>query len=150
MGHTFSNLLVHMIFSTRGRLPLIRDDIRPRLYEYLSGLARGEFGSAPSIGGTANHIHGLLVLKTDVSVAEAARKWKGLSSKWVHETFPGAKDFAWQAGYGVFSVSRSNAPKVVAYIEGQAEHHRKVTFEEEFIEFLERHQVPYDPRYVWD
>jgi putative transposase len=150
MGHTFSNLLVHMIFSTRERLPTITGEIRPRLVEYLSGIARHEFGQALCIGGTENHVHGLLVLRTDVAVAEAARKWKSLSSKWVHETFPTAADFGWQAGYGVFSVSRSNVPKVTVYIEGQIEHHRRVTFEEEFIGFLDRHGIAYDPRHVWD
>jgi putative transposase len=150
MGHTFSNLLVHVIFGTKERLPTIREPLRPRLYEYMSGIARAEFGRALCIGGTANHVHGLIVLTTDVSVAEAVRKWKSLSSKWAHETFPDSQDFAWQSGYGAFSVSRSNVPKVAGYIERQAEHHRKVTFEEEFVAFLERHGIEYDPRYVWD
>jgi len=150
MGHTFSNLLVHTIFSTKDRLPTIRESFRQRLYEYMSGIARTEFGRALCIGGTPNHVHGLIVLATDVSVAEAVRKWKSLSSKWVHETFPGTRDFAWQSGYGAFSVSRSNVPKVAGYIERQAEHHTKVTFEEEFVAFLKRHGIEHDPRHVWD
>jgi REP element-mobilizing transposase RayT len=150
VGHTFSNLLVHVIFSTKDRLPTIRESFQPRLYEYMSGIARTEFGRALCIGGTPNHAHGLLVLKTDVSVAEAVRKWKSISSKWAHETFPYLRDFAWQSGYGAFSVSRSNVPKVAGYIERQAAHHRTVTFEEEFLAFLKRHGIEYDPRYVWD
>ena len=150
MGHTFSNLLVHVIFGTKGRLPTIRESFRLRLYEYMSGIARTEFGRALCIGGTPNHAHGLIVLTTDVSVAEAVRKWKSISSKWVHETFPEDQDFAWQSGYGAFSVSRSNVHEVAGYIERQVEHHRKVTFEEEFVAFLNRHGIEYDPRYVWD
>jgi putative transposase len=150
VGHTFSNLLVHVIFGTKDCLPTIRESFRPRLYEYMSGIARTEFGRALCIGGTLDHVHGLIVLTTDVSVAEAVRKWKSLSSKWAHETFPDAQDFAWQSGYGAFSVSRSNVPKVAGYIERQAEHHKKVTFEEEFVAFLKSHGIEYDPRYVWD
>lgn len=150
MGHTYSSLLVHLIFSTKERLPTIRESFRPRLYEYMSGIARSEWGRALSIGGTPNHIHGPIVLATDVSVAEAVRKWKSISSEWLHETFPDERAFAWQSGYGAFSVSRSNVPKVAGYIERQAQHHKKVTFEEEFLAFLKRHGIQYDPRYIWD
>jgi putative transposase len=149
MGHSYTNLLFHVIFSTKERRPLIHDTFRDRLHQYMSGIARQEFGGALSLGGTDNHLHGLIVLPATVAIAEAVRKWKTLSSKWVHETFVTEADFAWQEGYGAFSVSRSNVPKVAAYIEGQAEHHKKMTFEEEFIQLLERHGIEYDPRYVW-
>ena len=102
----------------------------------MSGVARNEFGRALRIGGTENHLHGLLSLSTAVSAAEAMRKWKSLSSGWVHKTFPSASDFGWQAGYGVFSVSQSNAAAVIEYIENQREHHRTRTFEEEFVALL--------------
>ena len=150
MGHTYANLLVHVIFSTKDRLPLIRDEFRQRLHEYLSGIAREEFGHAIRVGTTVDHLHALLVLRSDISVAEAMRQWKSLSSGWVHQTFPGNDAFSWQAGYGAFSVSQSNVDDVVAYIERQAEHHRKVTFQEEFIAFLKRHNVPYDPAHIWE
>jgi REP element-mobilizing transposase RayT len=150
MGHTYSNLLVPVIFSTKDRAPIIRDEFRERMHEYLAGVAREEFGRALNIGGTPDHLHALLSLKTDVAVAEAMRKWKSLSSGWIHETFPGNDVFAWQAGYGAFSVSQSNVPEVAAYIERQGEHHRKMTFQEEFVAFLKRHQVEYDPAHVWD
>ncbi len=150
MGHTYAHLLVHVIFSTKDREPLIRDDWRQRLHEYLSGVARDEFGRAIRIGTTADHLHALVLLKSDVSAAEAMRKWKSLSSGWIHETFPGNDAFAWQAGYGAFSVSQSSAEEVIAYIERQAEHHRKVTFHEEFIAFLKRHSIPYDPAHIWE
>jgi len=149
MGHTFTNLLFHVVFSTKERRPLIDDSFRDRLHQYMSGIARSEFGGALSIGGTDNHVHSLIVLPADVAAAEAMRKWKSLSSKWVHETLPAEADFGWQEGYSAFTVSRSNVSKVAAYIENQAEHHMKMTFEEEFIALLDRHGIKYDPRYVW-
>ena len=150
MGHTYANLLAHVVFSTKDRLPLIREEFRGRLHEYLSGIAREEFGRALKIGGMPDHLHALISLKSDVSMAEGMRKWKSLSSGWIHETFPGNDVFAWQAGYGAFSVSQSNAPEVIAYIERQAEHHRTMTFQEECMAFLKRHNIPYDPAHIWD
>jgi REP element-mobilizing transposase RayT len=150
MGHTYANLIFHVVFSTKERRPLIHDTFRTRLHEYLGGLARAEFRGTLSIGGTDNHVHGLIVLPADLALADAMRKWKSLSSKWVHETFPTEADFAWQEGYGAFSVSRSNVTKVAAYIEQQEKHHRRMTFEEEFVTLLKRHGIEYDPKYVWD
>ncbi|MBU0638517.1 MAG: IS200/IS605 family transposase [Planctomycetes bacterium] len=148
MGHTYSNLLVHVIFSTKNRTPSITPPIRTRLYEYLGGVARKEFGRALTIGGTPDHLHALVSLNADVSIAEALRKWKSLSSGWVHKSFSDAQAFAWQAGYGAFSVSQSNVAAVRAYIARQEEHHRRVTFDEELRTFLERHGVPYDPDHL--
>jgi len=149
MGHTYANLLVHVVFSTLERRPLIHDSFRARLHEYMGGVARHEFRQSLGVGGTDNHIHGLLVLPPDVPVSDAMRKWKTLSSKWVHDTFPPERDFAWQEGYGAFTVSQSSVPQVAEYIEGQEEHHKKMTFEEEFLGLLKRHGIEYDPRYVW-
>jgi REP-associated tyrosine transposase len=150
MGHTFSNLLVHVVFSTKSRSPMLRDNLRPRLYEYMVGVARGEFGSAVRIGGTADHIHALLAIGPDVSVSDAMWKWKSLSSRWVHTTFPDSAAFAWQTGYAAFSVSPSNKGKVTEYIDTQAAHHRGKTFEEEFVALLERHGIAHDLKYVFD
>ena len=150
MGHTYSNLLSHVIFGTKDRRPFIHESLRQRLYEYLAGVARHEFGRALAIGGTENHVHGLLSLRTDVSPAEVVRKWKSLSSGWVHKTFPSDQAFRWQSGYGAFSVSESMSRRVARYIDGQQEHHRQQTFEEEFVELLKRHRVQYDPERVWD
>ena len=150
MGHTYSNLLIHVIFSTKDRRPMIKADFARRLHEYLCGLARDEFGTAIKVGGTEDHIHGLISLRTDVALARAMSRWKSLSTGWIHKTFRDMGDFAWQAGYGAFSVSQSIAAAVIAYIEGQASHHRRKTFEEEFIEFLERHQLQFDPAHIWD
>jgi REP element-mobilizing transposase RayT len=150
MGHTYSNLLIHVIFSTKDRRPIIRADFSQRLHKYLGGLARQEFGKAIKVGGTEDHIHGLISTRTDVALAQAMSRWKSLSTGWIHKTIAGAADFAWQGGYGAFSVSQSNAVAVIAYIEKQAEHHARQTFAEEFIELLQRHQVEFDPNHVWD
>ena len=144
MGHTYTSLLIHAVFGTKDRRPAVHESFRPRLYEYLSGVARHEFGQALAIGGTADHLHGLLVLKTDVSLADAMKKWKSLSSGWVHKTFPDERDFGWQEGYGAFSVSQSLVPKLATYIREQEQHHKKMTFEEEFRRLLVRHGIEVD------
>lgn len=150
MGHTYTNILVHVIFSTKDRAQSLVDDLRPRLYEYMAGIARHEFGRALDIGGTADHVHAVLSLRSDVPVAEAMRKWKSLSSGWIHQTFPQYAMFAWQPGYGAFSVSQSALLNVRAYIARQAEHHRRASFEEELRAFLDRNGIPYDPAHMVD
>ena len=122
MGHTYAKILVHVIFSTKGRRRTIDEDIRQRLHEYLGGIARKEFGKAMQVGGTDDHLHALLSLRTDVAVADAMRMFKGLSSAWVHNNFPESSDFAWQEGYAAFTVSQSVAGDVIEYIVNQAEH----------------------------
>ncbi len=150
MGHTFSNLLIHVVFGTKDRRPLLVAPFRERLFAYLGGIAREEFGQAIQAGGTENHAHVLIRIGTDVSVAQAVNRMKSLSSGWAHRTIPELRDFAWQAGYGAFSVSRSNVGRVAAYIRNQEAHHRTRTFEEEFVAFLRRHDVAYDGSHVWD
>jgi len=150
MGHTYSNITFHVIFSTKGRRPIIDLSFRQSLYDYLAGIARKEFGSALAVGGTGDHVHGLISLATNISIAQAMSKWKSLSSGWLHREFRNARDFAWQNGYGVFSVSRSKVQAVAQYISDQENHHLKISFEEEFLEFLKRHQIEYDPIRIWD
>jgi len=150
MGHTYANVLLHVVFSTKDRVPAIHDAFRVRLYEYMAGVARNEFGRALSIGGTADHVHGLLSVGTDMAIGDIMSKWKSLSSGWLHKTIPEARDFAWQTGYGAFSVSQSNAGAVSQYIEEQAEHHKKRTFEEEFAALLKRHGIDYDAAHMWN
>lgn len=150
MGHTYTNLLVHVVFSTKARARLIDAGLRPRLYEYMAGVAKHEFGHALEIGGTEDHLHGLLSLRADVAPADALRKWKSLSSGWVHQTFAEQRAFAWQSGYAAFSVSQSAVNAVREYIAVQAEHHRRVSFDEELRAFLDRNGVPYDPAHLVD
>jgi REP element-mobilizing transposase RayT len=104
---------------------------------------------ALSIGGTTDHVHVLLSLPTTSTVAKAVQLIKGGSSKWVHDTFEGLREFAWQEGYGAFSVSASLLEETIRYIENQSGHHRRKTFQEEYVEFLRRYGIDYDERYVW-
>jgi REP element-mobilizing transposase RayT len=150
MGSTLTNFLNHVVFSTKRRSRLITSEIKDHLYPYLGGIIKGEGGIPMSIGGTADHVHILLKSTPTLSFSNLMQKVKGNSSKWLGEQawYQGA--FSWQRGYAAFSVSQSMAEKVDAYIRRQEEHHRKVTFEEELIEILEKHGVQYDKRYLFD
>jgi REP element-mobilizing transposase RayT len=150
MSHTFTSLFTHVVFSTKDRRPLIAEECRPRLYAYLGGIARNHKARALTIGGTADHVHLLLSFPPTLCVADAVRTLKSNASGWVHDTWPSRREFAWQTGYGAFNVSESNREAVVRYIEGQERHHHRLTFKEEFIALLERHNIPYDERYIWD
>ena len=148
MSHTYSNLLSHVVFSTKDRQPLIDPELKPRLLGYLTGIGRENGSKIVSMNAMADHLHLLWELPPTLSLSDATRVLKTNSSRWVHETWKSRQSFAWQTGYGAFSVSRSNVSAVANYIETQDEHHRKQTFEEEFIELLVRHGIDYDPRYV--
>jgi len=150
MGHTYTSLRVHVVFSTKGRLPTIREPYRERLRQYLTGIVRRDIGQVARIGGTENHIHVLLLLRPDLSLSDAMRKLKSVSSGWVHDTFPGSRDFGWQKVYSAFAVSPSDTLSVERYIDSQEEHHRRVTFEEELVALLKENGIEYDPRYLWD
>ena len=150
MAHTFTNLLYHIIFSTKDRRPQITPELMPDLQAYLGGIVRQLGGVAIEIGGVEDHVHILAKLKPTVTISESLNKIKSNSSGWVHETKPASSGFAWQEGYGAFTVSESQVDLVRQYIRNQEEHHRKQSFHEEYIEFLKRHEVEYDPRYVWE
>ena len=140
----------HCVFSTKERQPMITPQLSVRLWPFLGGIARQNGITAVEIGGAEDHVHILLSLPSTVSIAKAVQLIKGGSSKWVHETFPDQRLFAWQAKYGSFSASVSQLDKIVGYIKGQVEHHRKMTFKEEFVALLKKHRVQYDERYLWD
>jgi putative transposase len=148
MSHTSGNVLLHMIFSTQGRHPLIKADFRADLFAYLGGIVREMDGTALIINGTADHVHMLIRIRPAHSPAEIARVAKTNSSRWVHEQWDAR--FAWQTGYGVFSVSESHVGAVTKYIAEQEEHHRKLSFQEEYVAFLKKNKVAYDERYIWD
>jgi putative transposase len=149
MPQSLADVIVHLIFSTKDRTPSIDAEMQPRLYEYLGGLLRSEKCSLLGAGGMPDHVHLLVSLGRESSLSELLRVLKANSSRWIHETFPTLNSFAWQAGYAAFSVSHSNLPQVLHYINSQAEHHRTRSFQEELIAFLKRHEVPYDERYIW-
>ena len=148
MPQSFACVHVHIVFSTKGRLPTIGVEIRERLYAYIGGIIRNQNGALLAAGGTADHIHLLVQLGKQVSIADMIRDIKANSSRWVHEEF--SSDFAWQTGYGAFAVSFSNIEAVKKYIDHQEEHHRKRTYQEEFLELLKRHHIEFDERYLWD
>lgn len=150
MAHTFSSLLVHVVFSTQDRQPLIDAELRPRLFAYMGGIVR-ELGAVPmAINGMDDHVHALVTVPATRAMADLMRVLKTNSSRWVHEQWPQRRSFAWQTGYGAFSVSKSNVPEVERYIASQEEHHRHVSFQEEFLAFLRRHGIPFEERYVWE
>ena len=150
MPQSLASLNFHFVFSTKNRQPLIDTEIQARLYEYIGGILRAEKSVLLAAGGMPDHVHLLVSLSRELSIADTLRVVKANCSKWIHETFPDRQNFGWQAGYGAFSVSFSNLPEVKKYIAGQAEHHRIRTFQEEFREFLRRHEIDWDERYVWD
>jgi REP element-mobilizing transposase RayT len=150
MANTYSNLFYHLVFSTKGRHNLIGEDIQDRLWAYMGGIARNYGMTAIQIGGIANHAHALIMAKPTVLPSHIAKFIKTDSSKWIHEQFPELRSFAWQDGYGIFSVSKSVVPDVVRYIQNQRQHHAKHTFEEEYRSILNLNGVAYDERYLFD
>jgi len=150
MPQSFACLHHHLIFATKNRAPLITEGIQPRLFDYIGGILRAQGCALGAAGGMPDHVHLLVSLDKQVLIAQTLRIVKANSSRWVHETFPGLSGFAWQVGYGAFAVSYSHLGRVKAYLSRQAEHHRRVTFQEEFIAFLQRHEIEYDERYLWD
>ncbi len=148
MGHTYTALHYHIVFSTKNRVPHITPEIQTRLYEYIGGIVRGEDAMLIAIGGMPDHIHLLATFHPTSCVADILRRIKTNSSKWVHESFRGMRDFAWQSGYAAFTVNQSIVGDVEAYVLNQEAHHAKLSFEEEFLAFLQRHGIRYDERYV--
>jgi REP element-mobilizing transposase RayT len=149
MANTYTSLFLHLVFSTKSRTEFISPDIEERVWRYLGGIARNHRATAIQIGGMKDHVHVLVMTPPTVAPFEIARYLKGDSSKWIHEEFRDLQDFAWQDGYGAFTVSKSNVRGVVSYIQNQRAHHQTRTFQEEYLEFLTRHGVAYDERYLW-
>jgi putative transposase len=150
MAGTYTNLLYHVVFSTKGRFPLVTCELQPELYAYVGGIVRGEGGVLIEIGGMADHVHLLAKFKPTGAVAEMLRLVKGNSSKWVNEEKFKARKFGWQDGYGAFSVSESQVDAVREYIRTQEAHHRGLSFQDEFRALLDRHGIECDERYLWD
>ena len=150
MPGPYSQLLLHIIFSTKGRTPWITSDIAERLYPYIGGIIRAEKGELYDIGGVEDHVHMVLRWRPDGSVSDLMHTVNARSSKWVHDTFPALREFAWQEGYSVFSVSKSQEEVVKKYITRQAEHHKKEDFKSELLRILRAHGVEFDEKYVFD
>jgi REP element-mobilizing transposase RayT len=148
VAQTLGNVVIHLVFSTKERKPLIAPDIRSSLFAYLGGIIRELRGTALIVNGTSDHVHMLIRIRPAHSIAEVARIVKANSSGWMRKG--GHTEFAWQSGYGVFSVSESSIPAATKYIAHQEEHHKKYSFQEEFVAFLKKNNVAYDERYIWD
>ncbi len=148
MPSTHLSLNYHFVFATKDHNPVIAPEWRPRLHAFLGGCARTAEATALAVGGVADHVHLLIALRATHRVSDFMREIKTASSQWVHETI-GLHSFAWQEGYGGFTVSTSQLEAVRRYIERQEIHHKKRTFREEYVEFLQRHAVEFDPQFVF-
>ena len=150
MPQSLSLVLLHVIFSTKDRAPFLVADIRPKLHAYLATVARNAGCEASRVGGIADHVHLALRLSRTLSIADLIETLKTTSSKWLKTQSPGLAAFAWQRGYGCFSVGPSDLESLCEYIDRQEEHHKRRTFQEEFRMFLEKYHVEYNEAYVWD
>ncbi|MGD1022751.1 MAG: IS200/IS605 family transposase [Candidatus Sulfotelmatobacter sp.] len=142
MAHRYPNILIHCVFSTKERQDLIPQELLPRLWKYFAGIGRNHGIPVLAAGGISNHSHLLIALPPDVPVSKAIQVLKANSSRWLHEH---GLDFAWQEGYGAFSVSSSNRSVVKDYIEHQPEHHQQRSYENEFEAMLRKSGMPFDP-----
>ena len=149
MPQSLSLIYVHLVFSTKGRARIIPAGLQPRLHAYLAGAMNDIGCPAVNIGGMPDHVHLLFRLARTISLSDAVKTAKVESSKWKKDE-GAVHDFAWQAGYGAFSVSASDVDDVTAYIANQEHHHRVRTFQDEFRRLLERYHVEYNEAYVWD
>jgi REP element-mobilizing transposase RayT len=149
MPHTYSNLLTHVTLSTRDREPWLVDAIRDQVHAYLGGIVTEMRGATLMVGGTTDHVHSLLRLNCNLCIADCVRVLKTNSSRWIHEKRPQLAKFAWQIGYGAFSVSESSRGEVARYIQNQQQRHGKMSFQEEFLMLLRKHGIEFDERYLW-
>jgi putative transposase len=144
--HSFNSCLIHCVWSTKNRASFLDSELREHLWPYLGGIARENKMKALAVGGAADHVHILISLPGTLSVAKAIQLLKGNSSKWMHATFPRLAGFAWQDGYGAFSIGVSGIEATAAYIRNQEDHHKKRTFRQEFEAMLHKHRLDYDER----
>ena len=150
MGQSLAKNIVHLVFSTKNRHPWLDPAIRDEVHAYIAGICNELESPCQAIQSVADHAHLLFTLSKNVALAQAVSQIKSGSTKWLRNKPPRFEPFAWQGGYGAFSVSESNVDAVCHYIAGQEEHHRKVSFQDELRAFLERHRVAFDERYIWD
>ena len=148
MAGTFTNLLYHIVFSTKDRRKLISPDLQPELQAYVGGIIRGESGHALAIGGVSDHLHIVAKFAAEHAVSEMLQHIKGNSSRWVHEV-KAVHALSWQEGDAAFTVSESQLKSVIRYVEGQAEHHKKQSFQEELLVLLAKNNIAFDERYIW-
>ncbi|MBK1835475.1 IS200/IS605 family transposase [Roseibacillus ishigakijimensis] len=151
MPQSLSNILVHLIFSTKDRYPWFEaPELRSRAHAYLAGVVRRCDCEAYRVGGVADHVHLAIRLSRTLTIAGLVKNLKTGSNQWLKEHSPAFQQFAWQQGYGAFSIGMSQKEALLRYIDGQEEHHRNLTFQEEYRSFLRKYGVDFDERYLWD
>jgi REP element-mobilizing transposase RayT len=150
MAGTYTNLLYHIVFSTKERIPLISSGFEDDLYDYIGGIIRNEGGVLIQIGGMPDHVHLLTKFKPAISVSEMLKVIKSKSSKWLNDEKMDLRKFGWQDGFAAFSVSESNVPTVRRYIQNQESHHYRQSYQDELRALLKKHGIEYDERYLWD
>ena len=151
MPQSLSNLIVHLVYSTKHRKPFLRDPgLREEMHKQLGGVSKTLECPPILVGGTEDHVHVVARQSRTISLSNWVKELKRTTSLWIKERDPREKAFQWQAGYGAFSVSQSNVEQVVEYVRNQEEHHRRFDFKEEFRRLLQRHGIEFDERYVWD
>lgn len=150
MAHSFISQLMHCVFSTKERRPMITPELQTRLFQYVGGIARENKIKLLAAGGVDDHVHLLISMPSTITISKAMQLIKGGSSKWIHETFPEHRLFEWQEGYGAFSIGVGDIERTVNYINNQAEHHEKMDYKTEFRAFLKKHGIEYDERYIFD
>jgi REP element-mobilizing transposase RayT len=150
MAQSLSSILIHLVFSTKDRQPVITTDIDAKLHAYMAGTFHECKCPSLLVGGTFDHIHALFSLHRTWSTSDVVEEVKKSSSKWIKTQGPQWKYFHWQAGYGAFSIGQSGVEQVKKYIANQKQHHHRVTFQNEFRGLLKKYQMEYDERYVWD
>ena len=150
MSHSFCNLLYHIVFSTKDRQPWLEADMPARLYSYLGGIVREHGGIPIVINGMPDHVHLLVKLGQDEALSYVVRALKSISSRWIREQLPSLASFEWQTGYGAFTVSESQAPRVEQYILNQEQHHRERPFQHEFMALLRANGIRVDESDFWD
>ncbi|MFN0010211.1 MAG: IS200/IS605 family transposase [Phycisphaerales bacterium] len=149
MAQTLTRLLVHVVFSTKGREPLIPPEIENDLYKYLAGISRNHDSPLLAVGGTADHVHLLVALSKNVALSALLMHLKKDSSKWIKTRSPRARAFAWQEGYGAFTLGASQVPAATRYIAGQKEHHRRRSFQDELRTLCRKYDVALDEQHAW-
>ena len=148
MAQSLTKIVVHVVFGTKNREPLLTTAIRDDLLAYIVGILNSLDCITLAINGMEDHVHGLIVMSKTISLSKMMEEMKGGSSRWLNSHVATKRRFAWQAGYGAFSVSESQIPRVINYIKGQEEHHRKTTFQNELVILLKKHRIEFDKRYL--
>lgn len=150
MGQSLNKIYIHLVFSTKNRKPLISKEIQDDLFSYLGGICKNLECNPIQVGGYRDHVHILCLLSKKIALMNLIEKIKSNSSKWMKTKGEQFTDFYWQNGYGVFSVNPTEIEIVQQYILNQEEHHKKISFQDEFLKFLKKYKVEYDKKYVWD